>query len=651
MPLKLTSNKPVYRGQVPVGESIYLQPGRPLRIGRGKEAEYQIADGRISRVHCVIQFKSGKPTIEDLDSVNGTFVNGKRVKAAVLQEGDEVGVGDVLLRLETYEESAGVVAKSEPQPPPPTAKQSAHPTKVAPTVRPCESCGEPIKLAGSTSAYCSKCNDPLLGQTIGAFRIVRPVGTGQTSLVYRAESAESKETVALKVLKPDIARDPAAVERFRKAASIGERFDHPNHVRVRAVGEFEGRPYAAADLASGETAEALAAGPKRIDIDRAAAIGLQVAAALAVAEREGTCHGDLSPARVLVGSTGEARVLGFGGCEWSAEAASRDGAALGRLVCHLIAGKLPLAATEVPQLLSAHPQGLVDAISRLMKGADGSPIEAILDLLPFAIRKKGRVGLPASIRSLEMLDLIAPKGSEARIAALLRGRLLPAQFAAPEGWSIVAHSRPTGVYPRDCVQVVAQPTGGCALIVATGLQYGFSGAVLLGMLSSAFHALGLLMQRPAGLLDKCGDRVRGEAKDAVQVQATGVIIDPAKDELHACMAGAQAIFAWSRAKEQLTAIRGEAPALGAPGASQGQNQTVKVEPGDRVLVPCEGLLGAKNAKGTAFGVERTLQVLRAAGRTFPEQAEALFKAVSEHRGPTTIGGDLTLVAIERAVAV
>ncbi len=648
MHYKLTSNKPVYRGQVMVGESIYLQPGRPLRIGRGKEAEYQIADGRISRVHCVIQFKSGKPTIEDLDSANGTFINGKRVNAAVLKEGDEVNIGDANLRLETYEETAGVVAKQEPGAAPAKVKESTHPTKITQTFRPCESCGAPITLAGSSSAYCPKCNDPLLGQAVGGFKILRALGAGQTSIVYRAESAETKGLVALRVLKPDLAKNPAAVENFRKAASLGERLDHPNHVRVSATGDLEGRPYAVSELASGEPAEALAAGTKRIDTDRAAAIALQVAAALAFAESLGASHGDLTPARVRVASTGEVRVLGFGSCAWSAEAASRDGIALGRLVCWLLAGKLPAVVTEAPQLLSAQPKGLVDAVARLLSGTEASPIEAILDLLPFAIRKKGRMGLPTSIRSLELLDRIAPKASEARIAALLRARLVPSPLSAPAGWSIMAFSRPTGVYPRDCVQVVAQPTGGYALIVATGLQYGFSGAVLLGMISSAFHALGLLMMRPAGLIDKCGDRVRGEAKDAVQVQATGVIIDPAKEELHACMAGAQGVLSWNQVKEQFAGVRGEAAALGAPGASQGQNHTVKMEPGDRLLVPCEGLLGAKNAKGTAFGMERALQVLRGAGKTAAEQAEALFKAVSDPRGATTLGGDLTLVAIERA---
>ncbi|MEK7865592.1 MAG: SpoIIE family protein phosphatase, partial [Planctomycetota bacterium] len=501
---------------------------------------------------------------------------------------------------------------------------------------------------------CAKCTDPLLGTTVGEYRIVRPLATGDASLVYRVELGATKAPFALKVLKPEVVKNAAIVERLRKAGELGRGLHHPNHVRVHATGDLGGRPYLVLDLAAGETADKLVGPGKRVDADRAAAIGLQVAASLVFAEGQGAGHGDLTPAQVIVSGTGDARVLGFGACPWSPEAAKRDGVALGRILCYLLSGKMPTSATpavEAAQLLSAQPKGLLDAIVRLFSPAPPPRVETLLDLLPFALRKKGRVGLPTSIRAFEHIDQLAPREAggpaEARMSAALRARLVPARFEAPEGYSITAASRTAGAWPRDCVQVVQQPQGGLVVLVASSLHVGLSGSVLLAALQAACHALGLLTVRPGQLLEKCGDRLRTDPKEGLQIHAVGLLIDPAKDELHVSMAGGQGLLAWSRQREQFTAVRGEGGSLGAQGSVPSPNQTIHVEPGDRILIPGDGLIGARNAKGTLFGFERALQTVRSAGKTFAEQSEALFKAAVEFRGPSTLSGDLTLVAIDR----
>src|SRR4051812_25066511 len=62
-------------------------------LGRGTEADFQIQDEGISRRHASIQFLDGRCMLSDLDSTNGSFINGERVKSAQLKDGDKIQLG------------------------------------------------------------------------------------------------------------------------------------------------------------------------------------------------------------------------------------------------------------------------------------------------------------------------------------------------------------------------------------------------------------------------------------------------------------------------------------------------------------------------------------------------------------------------------
>jgi len=74
--------------------------GRPLRVGRAPECELRLDEEGVSRIHCEIRPDGDALALVDLQSTNGTHVNGTRVREARLQDGDTVVVGRVLLRVE-----------------------------------------------------------------------------------------------------------------------------------------------------------------------------------------------------------------------------------------------------------------------------------------------------------------------------------------------------------------------------------------------------------------------------------------------------------------------------------------------------------------------------------------------------------------------
>jgi len=76
-----------------------ILPGNIKTIGRAPRADFIVDAPLVSRLHCQLSAGSAELEVRDLDSTNGTFVNGARVERAVLKTGDRLGVGRVELTI------------------------------------------------------------------------------------------------------------------------------------------------------------------------------------------------------------------------------------------------------------------------------------------------------------------------------------------------------------------------------------------------------------------------------------------------------------------------------------------------------------------------------------------------------------------------
>jgi pSer/pThr/pTyr-binding forkhead associated (FHA) protein len=84
---------------IPDGDDVVVLPlGRLTRIGRRAAADIVIDDATVSRRHALVLERDGGPVIADDRSLNGVYVNGRRVREAALHHGDEVQIGDRLMR-------------------------------------------------------------------------------------------------------------------------------------------------------------------------------------------------------------------------------------------------------------------------------------------------------------------------------------------------------------------------------------------------------------------------------------------------------------------------------------------------------------------------------------------------------------------------
>ena len=155
-------------------------------------------------------------------------------------------------------------------------------------------------------------HDPMIGRSIGRYRVLALLGRGGMGAVYRAHDERLDRDVALKFLPAHAAAEPDAARRFLVEARAAAALAHPNVCTVHEIGEADdGRPFIAMALYEGETLkQRLRRGalPPR----DAATIARELARALGAAHARGIVHRDVKPGNVMLAADGMARLLDFG---------------------------------------------------------------------------------------------------------------------------------------------------------------------------------------------------------------------------------------------------------------------------------------------------------------------------------------------------
>ncbi len=137
-------------------------------------------------------------------------------------------------------------------------------------------------------------------------------GRGGMADVFIARDLMLDRLVAIKLLFPEFAKDPAFVERFRREAQAAANLNHPNIVGVYDWGKHNNTYYMAMEYVEGRTLADILRKQSTLRPEVAADVGMQVASALASAHRNGVVHRDVKPANILIGSNGSIKVADFG---------------------------------------------------------------------------------------------------------------------------------------------------------------------------------------------------------------------------------------------------------------------------------------------------------------------------------------------------
>jgi hypothetical protein len=155
----------------------------------------------------------------------------------------------------------------------------------------------------------SQTPQPPLG---GRYELRRQLASSPAARVYLAQDLELGRPVAIKVLGPDLARDPEIVQKFRQAANTAASVHHPNIVTIYDWGEEQGAVFVAMEYVDGPSLADTLHATGRLGTAATINMGVRVAEALDAAHHSGLVHGSLKPRDVLMGADSNVKVTDFG---------------------------------------------------------------------------------------------------------------------------------------------------------------------------------------------------------------------------------------------------------------------------------------------------------------------------------------------------
>ncbi len=242
------------------GRYVVVSDKGTVIIGRDSSTGLQLHDTMASRMHFKIETREDGYWILDLDSMNGTLLNGKPLQESRLAYGDLVKVGETLFSFVSEEGPAG----------------------------------------------------ELTGQKIAGYRILERIGRGGMGTVYKAEQVDLQRIVALKVLSEEHGAEKEFIELFVHEARAAARLNHPNIVQVYDVKRQSHLYFFSMEYVPGGSVQEILAKDKKLPVPRAVRMMLDVARGIEYAHSKGIVHRDIKPDNLMIAEDGKVKLGDLG---------------------------------------------------------------------------------------------------------------------------------------------------------------------------------------------------------------------------------------------------------------------------------------------------------------------------------------------------
>jgi len=210
----------------------------------------------------------------------------------------------------TQAESQRPPTPAPPPSPAPTAKRdSSNDPTIAETRRVRDaSSGAPNQVYAAIGATMLEVGTVLGGR----YQIQRLLGMGGMGAVYKAHDLEVDRTVGLKVIRPDLAGNPAILARFKQELVLARQVTHRNIIRIYDLNEAEGVKFITMEFIEGEDLRTILTRAGKLPPKEAIHIIRQACSGLQAAHQEGVIHRDLKPSNIMKDAAGRVVIMDFG---------------------------------------------------------------------------------------------------------------------------------------------------------------------------------------------------------------------------------------------------------------------------------------------------------------------------------------------------
>ncbi|MFG1935287.1 serine/threonine-protein kinase [Mycobacterium sp. NPDC048908] len=345
-----------------------------------------------------------------------------------------------------------------------------------------------------------------LGTRFGPYELNALIGVGGMGEVYRAYDTVKERTVAVKVLRAEMAADPNYQERFRRESRVAARLQEPHVIPVHDFGDIDGVLYIDMRLVEGGSLkdELRANGP--LDPGRATRIISQVAAALDAAHADGLVHRDIKPENVLLTPDDFAYLVDFGIAHGGGDASmtmtgliigscaymsaerfsggqvgpSADVYSLTCLLYEMLTGRPPFETGDLRQLMTAHMFSVPPRPSIMRRGIP----RAFDDVIAKGMAKKpgerfASAGEMAKAATAALSGGPVPAAPAPLPSSPVSTMQFSAMYADPAGTGYTPYPPPAIPTAEPVARRSRYKTSQVALVVATILL--FAVAVVLAM--------------------------------------------------------------------------------------------------------------------------------------------------------------------------
>ena len=146
----------------------------------------------------------------------------------------------------------------------------------------------------------------------GRYQIIEELGKGGMGKVYKVQDTKIKEKIALKLIKPEIAKDKNTIERFSNELKFARKIRHKNICQMFDLGEEQGTHFITMEFVEGQDLKKLIRQTGQLAIGTTINIARQVCDGLVEAHKLGVVHRDLKPSNIMIDADGNARIMDFG---------------------------------------------------------------------------------------------------------------------------------------------------------------------------------------------------------------------------------------------------------------------------------------------------------------------------------------------------